>query len=127
MNKGCLIAGGIAATLAVLCCGGAIIFGPQYLGPLILMQMESDIAQFRHTHPEVTVEPTNEAWAKILADPANGAQAQASWKQLVDASDGKLTDLHHNPVRIEPQADGTIRVISNGKDGLPQHSRRRDV
>ena len=119
MNKGCLIAGGIFAVLALACCGGGFVFYTQYVGPLMLAQMEADIAHYRTAHPDAKVEPVNESWAAILADPANGAKAQAQWQQLVTAGKGKLIDLHGNPVRIEAQADGTIHVISNGKDGAP--------
>ena len=119
MNKGCLIAAGIFAVLAVLCCGGGYFVFNQYAGPIMLAQMEADIASYRKAHPDATVEPSNEAWSAILADPANGAKGQAQWQQLVTAGKGKLIDLHRNPVRIEPQPDGTIFVISNGKDGLP--------
>jgi hypothetical protein len=119
MNKGCLIAVGVFFGIVILCCGGVIFYAMKNGNPLLVTLIETDIASYRKAHPEVTVEPVNEAWAQILADPAHKLEGQPLWDVWVKEGQGKLIDIYRNPVRLEPQSDGAIRVVSNGKDGLP--------
>jgi len=120
VNKGCLIAGGAALLLVVLCCGGGGFIVYQNGGPAILIAVQTDVDEFRKKHPDITVEPTNEAWTKALTDPENGLENQQAWVEIVQAGGGKLFDLPYmKPLRFVPQPDGSVLVVSNGKDGLP--------
>ncbi len=120
VNKGCAIAGGATLVLLILCCGGGGFMIYQNLGPAILIAVQTDVDDFRKRHPEVAVEPTNEAWTKALTNPENGLENQQAWVQLAQAGQGELVDIPYlNPLRFVPQPDGSVLVVSNGKDGLP--------
>lgn len=120
MNKGCLIAGGAALVLLLLCCGGGGFFIYQSVGPAILVALQDDVDAYLKAHPDASVEPTNEAWTKVLTSTESGLANTQAWQQLAQAGNGQIVDIpHFNPVRFVPQPDGSVLVVSSGKDGLP--------
>lgn len=92
----------------------------QNMGDFILVSAQMDVDEFRKKNPTAVVEPTNEAWTKVLTDPANALQNQNAWLQLAQLGKGQVIDLpYQKPLRFVPQPDGSVMVVSNGKDGLP--------
>lgn len=120
MNKGCLISAGVFLGLLVLCCGGGSFFLYQNIGPGLLVAIQLDVDEYRKKHPEISVAPTNEAWTTALTDRTNGLPNQKNWESLAQLGKGRLIDIpYRNPLRFVPRPDGSVMVVSNGKDGKP--------
>lgn len=116
-KKGCLIAAVVVLVLAAVGIGGCVFFTAKFgiqmglAGAAFAIEME--IAEFQRQNPEAQVPPTNEAWAEALQGFSGSGSDISAFLQ-----GGKIVDIFQNEMGIEQAEDGTIRVISPGKDGV---------
>ena len=119
-KKGCVIAAVIVVVLAALGIGGCLFLGMKYGSEMgnagVAFAVETAIGAYRSQHPDEEVPLSNEVWAEKLKGfevPGSGAQSMSQFIQ-----DGKLVDIFKREMKLEQDADGKIRAISAGKDGL---------
>ena len=120
MKKGCVIAAVVVLVLGAIGIGGCVFFGVKYGSKMadagVAIALETAIAEYRSQNPDAQIEPTNEAWAKALEGfqlPGGGANDLAQF-----IKNGKLVDITQKEVKIDQAPDGSIRVITSGKDGV---------
>jgi len=119
MNKGCVIAAVVVFVLGVIGIGGCVFLGAKYGAQMgnatIAFGIETAIAAYQQENPDAKIEPTNEAWAKALEGFKMPGGGSNDLSQFI--KNGKIVDIMQKEVKIEQGPDGSIRVISSGKDG----------
>ena len=86
---------------------------------LTIVGFEAAIADYRSKNPDAEVELSNEAWVEAILAPDSNVNPQFSnsVRQISELGEGKYVDQHQNAVKLIKDENGTIRVISAGKDG----------
>jgi len=118
MNKGCVIAAVVVGVIVVVCAGVTIYFSTKFVNPSVLVVFETGIDSYQQKHPDANIELTNEAWVTALTAPDSGVEPDIAKaiKQTADANGGKFADIYQTPVNLAKREDGTIQVLSAGKD-----------
>lgn len=120
MKKGCVIAIIVVLVLGAIGIGACVFlgmkFGAQMGNAGVTFAVETAIAEYRKQNPDAKVEPTNEAWVAALQgfQPAGGQQDLSQFIQ-----NGKFVDILKKELIFSQNPDGSIKVTSPGKDGLP--------
>ncbi len=117
MKKGCTIAAIVIAVLIIFCGVGAYIFQQKIGNSGLILRIEDAIAEYQKHNPGDQVETSNEAWAAALIADDSGVSSAAFLKILVKSGGGKLLDTYQNPLVFNANEDGSISVVSMGKDG----------
>lgn len=118
MNKGCVIAAVVVGLIVVVCAGFTIFISMNFMNPSILVVFETGIDSYKAKHPEANVELTNKAWVAAITAADSGVDPKIvdAVKQTADANGGEFADIYQTPVQLKAREDGSIQVISAGKD-----------
>lgn len=114
MFKGCMFIAIFLAALVVIF--GVLLRNMLYRNApaMLLLGIETSIADYKAAHPEAVIPVENAAWAEALTSDSEGTD-----KAKLDdhVQNGVLVDAQGQAIRLVENSDGSISALSPGDDG----------